>query len=85
MKVVHLVVPFAALLCDCRCRTQYAPGDVTSKCVDEGYKAAIARDAGNDPLAPKNECEKCCSDHGWEGVDPGPCECGKLGLDVLLK
>lgn len=79
------VLALAFLGFDCRCRTEYAPGDVTSKCVDEGYKAAQARDAMSDPLAPKTECESCCRAHGWDSVDPGPCECGKLGIDVLLK
>ena len=44
------------------------------------------REAGTyDGLEFKRICEDCCHAHGLSGVDPGPCECGDLGLDVFLK
>lgn len=75
------------LLVDCRCRTTYAP-EVTARCMDEAARTVASRDGGHpavDLTEHKRLCEQCCHDHGLEAVDPGTCECGKLGLDVLTR
>jgi hypothetical protein len=79
------------LLADCRCRTTYN-GEVTKQCNDLAaaeYTKAV-KDAGTsstniDPLMHKNICEACCHSHGLSGVEPGPCVCGELGVDAILK
>lgn len=82
----HVIVPFLLVLADCRCRTQYEP-EVTRQCM--GWAAdelEQRRDGGVvDLLEHKRLCEDCCRSRGFDAVDPGPCECGKLGVDVLLK
>jgi hypothetical protein len=86
MRALVVVLALGAVV-DCRCRTRYEPR-VTAECnsfaADEIEKK---RDAGTpyDLLEYKRVCEGCCSNHGLTGVDPGPCECGDLGLDVLMK
>jgi hypothetical protein len=79
------------LLADCRCRTTYN-GEVTKQCNELAATEynKLLMDAGGssatiDPLTHKNICEACCHKNGLNSVEPGPCVCGELGLDGLLK
>lgn len=78
----------ALSLTDCRCRTT-SNGAVTRQCNEladvEYRKALVDGGAKVDPLLHKNICEGCCYEHGLTGVEPGPCVCGELGVDVIFK
>lgn len=80
------VVTAIGLLVDCRCRTTYEP-ELTDRCTAAAAaELDLARDGGAVDLSEhKRRCEDCCRAHGADAVDPGPCACGRLGLDVLLK
>ena len=81
------LVALAVAFMNCRCRTRYEPA-VTAECHSAAAQE-IDRDRGRDGGLGfadfKRVCEDCCRRHGLGGVDPGSCECGDIGLDVLLK
>ncbi len=63
----------------CRLHSTYDT-EATRACMAEA-----TADAGTDPGAVRTLCEACCHRGGLSSVEPGYCECGKLGLDALLK
>jgi hypothetical protein len=69
-------------LCGCRCRTEYHP-DVTKECMEEALASRGRSDGG--PVRENEICKECCVRRGLQVVDPGGCECGKLGVDALFK
>lgn len=73
-------------LVGCRCKTRYEPV-VTEQCrLSAAADLNAKRDGGAFDLSEhKRLCEECCRARGFASVDPGPCECGELGIDVLLK
>lgn len=81
---------FAVLLCaGCRAKTEWN-SEVTSLCTSQAATeiSAIQADGGmlaNGPMEYKLRCERCCRDHDLDSVEAGPCACGKLGFDVLLR
>lgn len=68
----------------CRVRSKY-DGEATTACMHEASaKDQKARlDGGS--IDVNRACKDCCHEKGLDEVEPGPCECGKLGLDALLK
>ena len=71
------------------CRTE-ARADVNEACHREADAAIAGKRAATDggavdPGAHRTICEDCCRRHGLNSIEPGYCECGKLGLDALLR
>jgi hypothetical protein len=64
----------------CRLRTTY-DGGATAACMAE----ATADAGAGDMSGVQTRCVACCQKRGLSSVEPGYCECGKLGLDALLK
>jgi len=65
-------------ICACRIHTTY-DGTVTSTCTTE------ATTGTTDPVQARQKFDDCCHRNGLDSVEPGSMECGKLGLDALLK
>ena len=72
----------ATVMAGCQCRTEYHP-DVTKECMDEALASRGGLDGG--PVHENDICKECCLRRGLQSVDPGGCECGKLGVDALFK
>ena len=66
------------LLAGCRVHTTYDSA-ATSDCAKE------ANTGITDPKVNRARFDECCHRRGLDSVDPGSQECGKLGLDALLK
>ncbi len=66
----------------CRCRSEYR-SDVTKECMDQAMEEQRKHDGG--PFDANTRCKDCCHGRGFDNVEPGPCACGRLGLDGLAK
>jgi len=62
----------------CQLRSTY-DGAVTRLCVSE------ASSGTSDLTLVRERFQRCCNRHDLQVVDPSGRECGKLGMDALLK
>lgn len=70
------------------CRSSVDP-EATRACrAEAAAKVRASHPSGPTPGVGQEErelCEACCRARGLSSVEPGYCECGKLGLDALMK